>query len=494
MKNDGYSNGAATEPPDLSHLSLSELHEALNRTDEHLVEAERHGPELEAFIKPDLHASRAEIFRELERRWAPIPVEKEYHAEPEQVEFPEAAWSEKIFHDFREGIVPCTEPAPEKLWSALLVAAGLMLGRNVRLENPKPIYPNFYTMQVGETADARKSTVLWITVELLRRVDDDDVEILSGMVSTEGIFERLAKNEGTRALGYVDELRSLLAVARRKGTTDLLPKLNSLYYCPERESIDRREKSTTIVKPFFSLMSATALGYVEDLLGNAEIVGGTLNRFLIICGKEQEPKPFAEAPSKQAWGRITGLLGEIRDRWEKTPRCFGWHPSARKMWIEFYIEWRRSRVNWDPTAANLTARVFEHVQKIALVYSALSGEANITPKALAVAIAIGKWLQASTLSIFSDVGLDSFTKAEKEIRKEVEKRSFIYRRDLQRLLHRKIPNGELFARALKALDANGFIKCHDGATRTPFGDYQGGQVRPWVEYVVVTADTYLRAQ
>jgi hypothetical protein len=107
-----------------------------------------------------------------------------------------------------------------------------------------------------------------------------------------------------------------LAVARRKGTTDLLPKLNSLYYCPERESIDRREKSTTIVEPFFSIISATTLGYVEDLLGNAEIVGGTINRFLIIPGKEQEPKPFAEAPSKQAWGRITGPHAEIRDHWD----------------------------------------------------------------------------------------------------------------------------------------------------------------------------------
>jgi hypothetical protein len=211
-KSDADRNGAAaTEPPrsqDLSHLSFSDLHEALAKTDDFIGEAERHGPESES-LKVDLHASRAKIFRELERRWAQIPVDKEYHTEPEQVEFPQAAWSEKIFRDFREGIVPCTEAAPEKLWSALLVAAGLMLGRNVRLENPKPIYVNFYTLQVGETGDARKSTVLWITAELLRRVDDDDVEILSGMVSTEGIFERLAKNTGTRALGYVDELRSL---------------------------------------------------------------------------------------------------------------------------------------------------------------------------------------------------------------------------------------------------------------------------------------------
>jgi Protein of unknown function (DUF3987) len=428
-------NGAgAPEPHSLSRLSLSELHEEISKTAELIDEAERHGS-LSESLKTELHASRAEMFRELERRWAPLPLVEKQHGEPQEVEFPEAAWNEKIFGDFREVIVPYTEAAPEKLWSALLVAAGLMLGRNVWLENPKPIYGNFYTMLVGQTADARKSTVLWVAAELLRRVDED-VEILSGMVSTEGIFERLAKEKGTRALGYVDELRSLLAVARRKGTGDLLPKLNSLYYCPEREGIDRREKSTTIVEPFFSLMSATALGYVEDLLGNAEIVGGTLNRFLIIPGKEQEPKPFAEAPSKEAWSRITGPLGEIRDHWQKTPRRFDWHPEAKELWREFYIEWRRSRVDWDSTAASLTARVFEHVQKIALVYSAFSGKPNITPKALATAIAIGKWLQASTLSIFSDVGVDIFTRAENEILRVMAKRGFMYRRDLQRNLSR----------------------------------------------------------
>jgi hypothetical protein len=106
-----------------------------------------------------------------------------------------------------------------------------------------------------------------------------------------------------------------LAVARRKGTTDLLPKLNSLYYCPERESIDRREKSTTIVEPFFSIMSATTLGYVEDLLGNAEIVGGTINRFLIIPAKNRSQsrllKPLqnkrgAESPDPVLRFAITG--------------------------------------------------------------------------------------------------------------------------------------------------------------------------------------------
>lgn len=64
--------------------------------------------------------------------------------------------------------------------------------------------------------------------ELLQRVGAD-VEIIRGIISTEGLLEALAKNEETRALGYADEFRSIVSVARRKGTQDIIPRLQSLY-------------------------------------------------------------------------------------------------------------------------------------------------------------------------------------------------------------------------------------------------------------------------
>jgi hypothetical protein len=494
-KINGASNGhAAPSRIDLAQLSLSELHDELAKTDDLLREGERHGPELESRIKPDLIASRVEILRELERRWAPIPpvdVDNEQHAEPQEVEFPAAAWT-GLFRDWRDIVAPCTEAALEKLWSAMLVAVGLMLGRNVYIENPLRLYPNFYILLVGQTGYARKSTVLRFAEQLLSHIDDD-VEVIRGFVSTEGIFEVLAKDKGTRALGYADEWRSLLSVAKRRGTLDILPKMNSLYGCPFRDEITRRDKSTIVESPFFSFISATPLEYAEKLLGNEEIAGGVLNRYLIVSGKEQPPKPLVEPPFEQAWQSISRPLRETGERWAKKPHCFTLDPEAKDLYCKFYIALRRSMDERDAREVQLTSRIDEHVLKIALVYSAVFGETKITRKALAIAIAIGRWLQASTLSIFGDVGLDSFTKAQKEILKVVEKRGYIYRRDLQRLLSKKI-NGELFGRALRVLDTDGFIKCHDGRERTPFGAFLGGQVRPWIEYIRQTPDTYLRAQ
>ena len=405
---------------------------------------------------------------------AVIEEPEESQASNNPAPFPEAAWS-GLFGQWRDIVAPCTEAPLENLWGAFLVAAGLMLGRNVWKESPRPLYPNFYMLLLGQTGDSRKSTTLWFAEKLLRHIGED-IEILTGIVSTEGLFERLAKKEETRALGYADELRSLLSVAKRKGTQDILPKLNSLYSCPDREGIDRREKSTTVVRPFFSLITATAQEYVEDLLGNLEVAGGTLNRFLIISGEEQPPKPDVKSPSPEAWESIAAPLRKIRDRWASSPQGFDWNPEAKELWGKFYTEWRTVRKTWDSRAANLTARIFEHVLKIALVYSALGREEKISVRSLATAIAIGEWLQGNVLRLFGDVGLDQFTKAEKVILEILKSRRRMYRRNLQQVVSKKRINGELFGRALKALEANGYI-------RLDKEEVISGQGRPVVEYI-----------
>ncbi|HEY2918447.1 MAG TPA: hypothetical protein VGK77_05555, partial [Candidatus Binatia bacterium] len=186
-------------------------------------------------------------------------------------------------------------------------------------------------------------------------------------------------------------------------------------------------------------------------------------------------------------------LSKIRDSWNKHPRMVGLDDDAVALWCEFYVGLYQADEEREEREVELTSRISDHVLKIALIYSVIFGEHKITAKALAIAIAIGRWLQSSTLNIFGNIGLDNLTMAEREILKLVEKRAWIYRRELQQLVSKKI-NGELFGRALKTLDANGFIKCHDGQKETPYGEFTGGQARPWVEYMRLTPNTYLRAQ
>src|SRR5690348_17309341 len=217
------------------------------------------------------------------------------------------------------------------------------------------------------------------------------------------------------ALVYADEFRSLLSVAKRKGTQDILPRLQSLHSSPARDTITRRKESTTIVKPFVSLITATPLAFVQDLLGDNEITGGFLNRFLIIAGNVQSPKPRVLPPSETAWLSMSTALAEVRRKLLTGPRDFEFSSPAGELWNDFYTEWRSSRTRVNQRIADLTARTFEHVLKIAIVYSLLAGEDAISTRALAIAIKIGDWLEANAREIFGETGLDRRSKAQNAI-------------------------------------------------------------------------------
>lgn len=374
--------------------------------------------------------------------------------------FPESAWT-GLFARWRDIAAPVTEAPVEHLWLAFLLASGLIIGRSRWISNPRPIYPNFYTLLIGNTGDSRKSTTLWLAEELITRVGAE-IEIIRNPVSSEGLYEQLAQREETHALVYADEFRSLLSVAKRKGTQDILPRLQSLHSSPARDTITRREDSTTIIKPFVSLITATPLAFVQDLLGENEITGGFLNRFLIIAGNVQAPKPRAVPPLESAWSSISIPLGEVRRKLLEGAKQFEFSPSADELWGDFYTRWRLARTKVNQRVADLTARTFEHVIKIAAVYSILAGEEAVSGRALAIAIKVGDWLESNAREVFGETGLDRRSKAQNAILRQLKKSKTgaLYVRVLQQNLSGTVTGAE-FRDALKILADNDLVSVRE---------------------------------
>ena len=324
-------------------------------------------------------------------------------------------------------------------------------------------------------ATIEKVTALWFAGEtLFQLLMADQVDMLRGIQSAEAVYESLSRMDGAKSLAYCDEFRSLLSVAKRKGTHDIIPRLASLYYCPEQNSLNRSEDSTVIKKPFLSLIAATPPEYVQDLLSNLEIDGGFLNRFLTITGEVSEWK--AIAPKAKGWSRFVKPMKAIRDHYDDRECNFEWTEGSGKKWTEFYTELKKSRQGWNPRDQKLTARIDEHTLKLAMIYSAIEKESAITESALTTAIKIGKWLQQVTLNAFSDVGQDYFSRAEKIVLDIVKTKGQIYRRYLQQWVHKKGINGEVLSRVITSLVKNGQIK--EGKQTMP-----SGQERPWVGYI-----------
>jgi len=381
--------------------------------------------------------------------------------------FPESAWT-GLFANWRDIVAVCTEASLESLWATFLSATGLMIGRKAWRCTPRALYPNFFILVLGKTGDSRKSTIIWLGSEFLHRVGED-FKSIEGIVSTEGLIESLAGREETKALIYSDEFRSLLAVARRKGTQDILPRLNSLYYCPEKSSVDRVKNPTLAIRPFVSLITATPEEYVQDLLSDLDISGGFINRFIIVTGDEQAPKPIVKTPSNDAWDTLAMRAQAAID---KVSGQLEFSSDALARWRDFYIDWRNRRQKLDYRKAQLTARIFEHILKIATVYTVLDSRDVISLDTLNIAIDLGSWLESNTMRLFTEVGMDRFGKCEHTVL-DLLKRSRnmrMWRRDLQMQMSGRRFNAEMFNRALKALEMNDQISCYDlivaGKTRT----------------------------
>jgi hypothetical protein len=323
--------------------------------------------------------------------------------------FPSEAWT-GLFRLWRDELGECTDAPIENLWGAFLLAVGMAIGRNRWICNPMPLYPNVYLLLLGDSGISRKSTVLGFAERLLKE-SGADFKTLYGIVSTEGIIEPLAAAERIKALAYADEFRTLLSVANRKGTQDLLPKLNSLYYC-RTTSVDRRKDPVTAVDPFFSLMTATPKDYIEDLISDREVSGGFFNRFLSICGTPRDSKSRPRKLSSIPWEKFRKPLTALCDL---SPHELDFATDAAKLWDSFFNQWTLDHRKASARERILTERIPEHALKIALVYSTLGGRQYIDVESLAVSIKICGWLQSNTLSIFQDIGLDRRSKAEQAI-------------------------------------------------------------------------------
>jgi hypothetical protein len=329
-------------------------------------------------------------------------------------DFPEEAFT-GLFKSYRDLVEPCTEaPAPYH-WVTFLTMTGLLLGRNVFIRSPFPLYPNFYSLLVGSTGLNRKSTTMTFGVrEILHKIPNNIVYV-PGALSSEGIYEELSKRDATRLLLYCDEMRSFLTVANRQGTSDIIPRLNTLYGCPDNDGLTRRGQSTVVKFPFVSLIAGTPKEWLTSAIGDGEIMGGFINRFMCVEGVSDRDVPFPPQPDAAASRHFIEELNKRVDHCSNSPVEMKWSAGAQTLYQVFYCAWRERQRSRSGETAAITNRITDHVVRIAMMYSVLEGHAEITDNTIATAIKIGEYLEGTALNIFGDTGVSTQGRIERMI-------------------------------------------------------------------------------
>jgi hypothetical protein len=232
--------------------------------------------------------------------------------EPELVIYPTVNWRNLIPEDtfIYEYMKACSnDDAPEEyhFWHALL-ALGLVVGRNVTLDDTQPVYGNLLLCILGATGTgkSRSRRHLDYVLHHTSPYHEDGtrttgVKIIPVPSSGEYLVNQFAyegkdPGNGKTSLGFqrvtgivdFDEMSALLSRANRQGST-LKPTIMQLADATRQVKIGGLQRGDFIAQePFCSITASTQPKAIRTLLSRNDTSSGFLNRWIFAGGKQKQ--------------------------------------------------------------------------------------------------------------------------------------------------------------------------------------------------------------
>lgn len=309
--------------------------------------------------------------------------------------------------DFVRGVAPHTEADPAALLLNSLVYVGCLLSeRSVVLRlGERKHRPCLFAAIVGQSAKARKGTSTHVVREVALMYDPDfDTRTVSGFGSGEALIIALnGQTEGKGVLLEEEELAGMLKASSRDGST--LGQIVRKSW--DGTTLQRRVVKGSIIASGYKL-SVIAHGTHQELLRlftEADVFGGTVNRFLWACAKRTSPQPFGgNVPRMHITTlkeQIDNAVDDLDDEIAKEANGsveMTFAPAAQPLWADLY---RRISEDDPPgLLGHALARADTQTLRLAMVYALLDGKTTLEPQHLEAAHAVWRYCRASAAYIF----------------------------------------------------------------------------------------------
>ena len=235
------------------------------------------------------------------------PAPDEAPPEATRLVFPEAGML-GLGRDFADLYSQYIESPRSFLYMSFLTYFGSCISRMVTLDSELWVQPRLFTVNLGQSADTRKSTALRKADEFFAGLGIFAPHVLYGVGSAEGLAAEMEVNENGGSpvlLLHLDELKTFVDKARAEHSI-LLPMTGSLF---ERNDYDNRikDKKVSIRGCYLCMNAACTVETYATMFAPAFFDIGFLNRLFIII--DDSPARFA-LPAKID----TRDLTQLRDR------------------------------------------------------------------------------------------------------------------------------------------------------------------------------------
>ncbi|MDE2020256.1 MAG: DUF3987 domain-containing protein [Patescibacteria group bacterium] len=382
---------------------------------------------------------------------APSPRRKDSAKCPQ---VPEEAWY-GLSETYRKIIGPRVESSDNFHLACFMTMVGAALGKSVYMNVSRVVYPNLFTVIVGESAWGRKGVAMAPVFDLVPEINPGIIPF-SDLASGEGLIRAVSESlesahEKSQAsvLVTLDEYNMMLIKAKQKGNT-LIPSIKKTFDTPTVLEVPSSMKKVKIKNPpTFSMLAASEPDDLADM-DPRDVKGGLGNRNIYVPGESKDPNPRSTQPDLHEWlPLIEPLSSVLRFYGSKESTRLHWSPEAFPIWEKFYRS-TRSRGADDPLIRKLAARHCVYVPKFAMIYAALDCEStHVAAKHINPAIALCDFLLDSLYHVFRNADVKPWVREEQDIVDYVRRKNGVKLRPLRNRFHRM--GSETFDRRMKYL-------------------------------------------
>lgn len=242
-----------------------------------------------------------------------------------------------LARDFAELYSQAVESPKSFLFCSFLTCLGALVGDRVALKAVTRNPARLYTVLLGPSGLARKSTAIRLTVNFFQRAVED-FPVVRGIGSAEGLAKIIEKRGYTNCLLVFDELRAFVDKAKIEGSV-LLSLVNALF---EESYAENHTKASHIEleNVHLSVLSACTPDTFALLFNRHFIAIGFPNRLFLVLGETKERKPVPKEVDREAEleliQRLGGVLARTQSYSPENPLLLELTPEAEALWAEFY--------------------------------------------------------------------------------------------------------------------------------------------------------------
>lgn len=406
---------------------------------------------------------------------------------------PELNWREVVRPDtFLDAYMKATilDDVPEEyhFWNGL-IALGFALGRDVRLFDLVPVYPNLFICSLGHSGTG-KSKARYHLDQLLSTAlphnwsdpNSKGVRKVSAPGSAEVLIhnfqkpvpdpndpKRIAYFASVRGLIDFNELSALIGRANRQGNVSI-PTLMQFY---DMEGVittsSMSHGSKEAHEPFASALTTTQPRALRNLLSRTDASSGFLNRWVFVPGRDKQRFAIGGVrvdmtPAVKPLQDVMGWAGSF-----KSQDFITWSPEAEKLFTEFF----HTKVMPDKKRdqSDMITRVDLLLKKLILLFTANEMLKEVPEHCVAAAISCYDYIVESYALVSGEVGNTLQSEISEAIlafaKKEFEKnKRGITLSALARSLHRRKYPHDLLIKTCDSLVKIGFLTVEKANTNS----------------------------